>query len=192
MRRRIKLFLVPVLSIFVFVGFYFFSDKNAESSNKGPAQPVRFSHKIHAGEDQIPCQYCHSFVDVSPNPGIPSVQRCMGCHTHIAGRDVDYDFNGTTTVNIQAEIAKVREFWAKKEPIPWIKVNSMPGYVHFNHKRHIKRGFDCAVCHGDVASMDQVHKVNRFNMGFCITCHTENAKSHEELTSLKDCLTCHY
>lgn len=191
MRKRITLLSVPLLSLAIFLGLYFFD--NAESSNKGPVQPVRFSHKIHAGaeNDQIPCQYCHSFVDVSPNPGIPSVQKCMGCHTHIAGRDVEYDFGGTT-INLQQEIAKVREYWAKKEPIPWNKVNTMPGYVHFNHKRHIKRGFECATCHGDVANMDQVYQVTRLNMGFCITCHKENAKDHEELARLKDCLTCHY
>lgn len=191
MRKRITLLSVPVLTLAIFLGLYFLD--NAESSNKGPVQPVRFSHKIHAGSenDQIPCQYCHSFVDVSPNPGIPSVKKCMGCHTHIAGRDVEYDFGGTT-INLQQEIAKVREYWAKKEPIPWNKVNTMPNYVHFNHKRHIKRGFECAACHGDVANMDQVYQVTRLNMGFCITCHTDNAKDHEELAHLKDCLTCHY
>ena len=188
MKKGIKILSVPVLSIVILLGFYFY---NAESSNQGPVQPIRFSHKIHAGEDQLPCEYCHSFVEVSPNPGIPSVKKCMGCHQYIAGRDVDYDFDGTT-INIKNEISKVREYWANKEPIPWIKVNSQPGYLHFTHKRHIKRGFECAQCHGDVASMDQVHKVYRLNMGFCITCHTENAKDHEELAHLKDCLTCHY
>jgi len=189
MRKRIKLLSVSVLTLVIFSGFYFFD--NAESSSKGPAQPVRFSHRIHATDDQIPCEYCHSFVDVSPIPGIPSLKKCMGCHQHIVGRDVDYDFDGTT-INIKSEIAKVRGYWERKEPIPWIKVNSMPGYVHFTHKRHIQRGFQCAQCHGDVASMNQVYPAERLNMGFCITCHTENAKDHEELAHLKDCLTCHY
>ena len=188
MSKRIKLLSLPALTAFILVGFYFY---NAESSDKGPAQPIRFSHKIHATEDKIPCEYCHSFVDVSPNPGIPSVKKCMGCHSQIAGRDIEYDFDGTT-INIQQEIAKVREYWNNKEPIPWIKVTSMPQYVHFTHKRHIQRGFECAQCHGDVAQMNQVYNVNRLNMGFCIQCHTENATDHVELTHLKDCLTCHY
>ena len=100
MRNRIKILSLPALVLFTLVGFYFY---NAESSDQGPIQPVRFSHKIHATEDQIPCEYCHSFVDVSPNPGIPSVKKCMGCHSQIAGRDVDYDFDGTT-INIKNEI----------------------------------------------------------------------------------------
>ncbi|MFI5322452.1 MAG: cytochrome c3 family protein [Thermodesulfobacteriota bacterium] len=192
MRKRITLLSLPVLALIIFLGLYFF-DFSAQSSSQGPIQPVRFSHKIHAGmdNDQLPCQYCHSYVEVSPNPGIPSLKKCMGCHTHIVGRDVDYDFDGTT-INIKNEIAQVREYWAKKEPIAWNKVNSMPGYVHFTHKRHIQRGFECKTCHGDVANMNQVYQVNRLNMGFCIQCHTHNAKDQEELTHLKDCLTCHY
>ncbi len=68
MKKGIKIFSIPLLSIFILLGFYFY---NAESSDQGPKQPIPFSHKIHAGDDQIPCEYCHSFVDVSPNPGIP-------------------------------------------------------------------------------------------------------------------------
>ena len=117
--------------------------------------------------------------------GAAARSRCQAKTIAITG-------SGGKTINIKNEIAKVREYWANKEPIPWIQVNSQPGYVHFTHKRHIKRGFECAQCHGDVASMDQVHQVYRMNMGFCISCHTENAKDQEELTHLKDCLTCHY
>jgi Cytochrome c7 and related cytochrome c len=192
MRKRITLLSLPVLTLIIFLGLYFF-DFSAHSSSQGPIQPVRFSHKIHAGmdNDQLPCQYCHSYVDISPNPGIPSMKKCMGCHTHIVGRDVDYDFDGTT-INIKNQIAIVRDYWAKQEPIAWNKVNSMPGYVHFTHKRHIQRGFECKTCHGDIANMNQVHQVNRFDMGFCIQCHMKNAKDQEELTHLKDCLTCHY
>ena len=191
MKKGIKILSLPALSILVLLGFYFFTPERSDSSDKGPVQPIPFSHKIHAGEDEIPCEYCHSFVEVGPNPGIPSVKKCMGCHQHIIGRDVEYDFDGKT-INIKNEIAKVREYWANKEPIPWVQVNSQPGYVHFTHKRHIKRGFECAQCHGDVANMDQVHEVHRMNMGFCIQCHQENAKDEHELAHLRDCLTCHY
>jgi hypothetical protein len=192
MRKRITLVSLPVLTLIIFLGFYFF-DFSAQSSSRGPIQPIRFSHKIHAGmdNDQLPCQYCHSYVAISPNPGIPSLKKCMGCHTHIVGRDVNFNFDGTT-INIKNEITKVRDYWEKKQPIAWNKVNPMPGYVHFTHKRHIQRGFQCNVCHGDVANMNQVYQVHRLDMGFCIQCHTHNAKNQEELNHLKDCLTCHY
>jgi len=112
-------------------------------------------------------------------------------HGYIGGAETQSDFDGRK-INIKEEIAKVREYWSNKEPIPWVKVNSYPGYVHFTHKRHILRGFECKDCHGEVEKMDQVHKVYKLNMGFCITCHTQNAKDQGELIHLRDCLTCHY
>ncbi len=185
----IKLTPVIMLCILISLGIY---QHKAKSGNKGPSQPVLFSHKIHAGENEIPCEYCHSFVDVSPNPGIPSLQKCIGCHQHVLGRDEDYVTNEGQVINYKDEIAKVREYWERKEPIPWIKVTSMGEYVRFNHKRHIKRGFECQTCHGQVQEMDVVYKAERLNMGFCISCHEKNADNEDHLKVLKDCLTCHY
>ena len=65
----------------------------------GPRQPVFFRHDIHAGQFKIQCQYCHYSVAVSPEPGIPSMQTCMGCH--LVGSD-----SASKT-----EIAKVRKAW---------------------------------------------------------------------------------
>lgn len=164
----------------------------AKSGSKGPSQPILFSHKIHAGGNEIPCQYCHSFAEVSPNPGIPSVEKCIGCHQHVNGRDEEYVTNEGKVINYKTEISKVKEYWQNKEPIPWVKVTNMPEYVRFNHKRHVKRGFECQTCHGPVQEMDVVYKSERLNMGYCLTCHEKNADSEEHLTQLKDCLTCHY
>lgn len=190
MSKPVKTLPFVLLPIAILLGFHFYT--TAESSTKGPTQPILFSHKIHAGDNQISCQYCHSYVAVSPWPGIPSVQKCMGCHLHVAGRDVEYELDNGNKINIQKEIQKVREYWDKKTPIPWVKVHFLPQHAHFTHKRHILRGFECKTCHGEVEKMDVVHKVNKLEMGWCIGCHTENAKDEEELTRLKDCLTCHY
>lgn len=190
MSKPVKTLPFVLLPIAILLGFHFYP--TAESSTKGPTQPILFSHKIHAGDNQISCQYCHSYVAVSPWPGIPSVQKCMGCHLHVAGRDVEYELDNGNKINIQKEIQKVREYWDKKTPIPWVKVHFLPQHAHFTHKRHILRGFECKTCHGEVEKMDVVHKVNKLEMGWCIGCHTENAKDEEELTRLKDCLTCHY
>ena len=181
-------------------GTYFFYSQSAHSRDKGPAQPILFSHKIHAGDNQIPCQTCHSYTEVSSHPGIPSVKKCMGCHSYVAGRDVEYTTEGGQKINIRQEINKVKGYWRRQEPIPWVKVTGMygsgssglPDYVHFSHKRHIKRGFDCSTCHGEVEKMDVVRKAKDLTMGFCISCHEENADNEEHLTELKDCLTCHY
>jgi hypothetical protein len=147
-------------------------------SLKGPRQPIFFRHDIHAAQFKIQCQYCHYTVAVSPEPGIPSMQTCMGCHLVVAGSD-----SGS-----RMEIGKLRKAWTEKKPVEWIRVHFLPRHAHFPHQRHIKAlgPTACATCHGDVSRMPQVFKVNQVdNMGFCITCHMERGVS-------RDCSVCHY
>ena len=91
-----------LLVVVIVLSFYFYT---AEGGMRGLEQPVPFSHKIHAGENKIACTYCHSYAAVFPWPGIPSVQKCMGCHAQVAGRDVEYEYDGET-INIQEEVKK--------------------------------------------------------------------------------------
>ena len=147
-------------------------------SLKGPRQPIFFRHDIHAGQYKMQCQYCHYSVTVSSEPGIPSVQTCMGCHLVIGGSDSSH----------QAEIKKLRQAWNEKRPVEWVRVHYLPRHAHFPHQRHIKAlgPTACATCHGDVQRMPQVFKVNNVDkMGFCITCHIEQKVS-------RDCSVCHY
>ena len=83
MRKWLKLS-VPIIATVILLVFSLYS---AESRVQGPSQPILFSHKIHAGDNGIPCQYCHSYVDISTIPGIPSVQKCVGCHLFVIGKD---------------------------------------------------------------------------------------------------------
>jgi hypothetical protein len=145
---------------------------------RGPRQPIFFRHDIHAGQYKMQCQYCHYSVAVSPEPGIPSVQTCMGCHLVIGGRDSSH----------QAEIKKLRQAWSDKKPVEWVRVHYLPRHAHFPHQRHIKAlgPNACGTCHGDVQRMPRVFKVNNVDrMGFCITCHVERKVS-------RDCSVCHY
>ncbi|HEU4648196.1 MAG TPA: cytochrome c3 family protein [Gemmatimonadales bacterium] len=145
---------------------------------RGPRQPIFFRHDIHAGQYKIQCQYCHYSVNVSSEPGIPSMQTCMGCHTVVAGSDSSH----------KVEIKKLRDAWSQKKPIEWVRVHYLARYAHFPHQRHIKAlgPNACATCHGDVQRMPQVERVNNINnMGFCITCHLERKVS-------RDCSVCHY
>jgi len=147
-------------------------------SLKGPRQPIFFRHDIHAGQFKMQCQYCHYSVAVSPEPGIPSMQTCMGCHLVVAGGDS----------SAKAEIKKVRQAWTDKKPVEWTRVHFVARHAHFPHQRHIKAlgPNACTTCHGDVSRMPQVFKVNNVNnMGFCITCHVERKVS-------RDCSVCHY
>lgn len=144
----------------------------------GPRQPIFFRHDIHAGQYKIQCQYCHYSVAVSPEPGIPSVETCMGCHLVISGAD-----SGART-----EIRKLRQAASEKKPIEWVRIHAVARHVHFPHNRHIQAlgPTACMTCHGDVERMPQVYKANNItNMGFCITCHIQRGVS-------RDCTVCHY
>jgi hypothetical protein len=144
----------------------------------GPRQPIFFRHDIHAGQYKIQCQYCHYSVAVSSEPGVPSMQTCMGCHTVISGSDSSH----------KVEIKKLRDAWSQKKPVEWVRVHYVARHAHFPHMRHIKAlgPNACQTCHGDVARMPQVYKVNNVNnMGFCITCHLQRNVT-------RDCSACHY
>jgi cytochrome c7-like protein/class III cytochrome C family protein len=150
---------------------------------KGPRQPIFFRHDIHAGQYKIPCQYCHYTVAVSPEPGIPSVQTCMGCHAVISGTDS----------TDRKEIQKLRQFWSDSvnraaPDLEWKRIHAVARHVRFPHMRHIKAmgPTACQTCHGDVARMPQVYRANTItNMGFCITCHLDRNVN-------RDCTACHY
>jgi hypothetical protein len=151
-----------------------------------PEQPIAFSHKIHAGDNEIECMYCHTQARRSISAGVPSVSKCMGCHNEIATR--------------RPQIRKLMDYWENKEPIPWIKVHDLPDFVHFTHKRHVLAGIECQTCHGPVETMDVISLAtagslteavglnggSAMRMGTCLTCH----KQHEVENGL-DCLTCH-
>jgi hypothetical protein len=135
------------------------------------AQPIDFSHEHHVTEIGIDCQFCHAYARRGPVAGIPSVQRCAGCHQ--------------TVLSERPEIVKVLEYWDNKEPIPWVRVHDLPDYVRFSHKPHIRAGVNCANCHGDVAHMEAAVQVESLSMGWCLDCHKEREAS-------RDCLVCHY
>lgn len=165
-----KLILYAVVGGIAFVIGYFVNDQFF--SDRAPVQPINFSHKIHAGDNQIPCQYCHIYAERSRVSGVPNVKRCMGCHQIIK--------------TDSPEIQKVASYWDKKEPIPWVKVYNLPDHVYFPHKRHVRAGLDCKNCHGDVASMARIEKVSSLQMGWCLSCH-----SKKEVKNGSDCWTCH-
>ena len=53
------------------------------SQHYEPEQPVFYSHKVHAGTNQISCFYCHGNTDLGKQANIPSVNICMNCHMGI-------------------------------------------------------------------------------------------------------------
>lgn len=135
------------------------------------AQPIDFSHAHHVAEIGIDCQFCHAYARRGPVAGIPSVQRCAGCHRVVLSE--------------QPEILKVLEYWENEEPIPWVRVHDLPDHVRFTHKAHVRAGVACETCHGDVAAMEAAVQVESLSMGWCVSCH-------EDRGATRDCLACHY
>ncbi len=164
-----------LIALAVIVGFTAGHWVNAAFySENAPVQPIEFSHKIHAQDNEIPCMHCHVHVARSINATVPSVNKCMNCHRNMPG------------VWETPEIVKLRGYWERQEPIPWIKVHDLPDFAYFPHKRHIQAGVDCANCHGDVAGMDRVKQVEPLKMQWCLDCHNERQVEHG-----RDCWTCH-
>jgi predicted CXXCH cytochrome family protein len=136
----------------------------------GPRQPIPFSHRVHVHTKRLSCFMCHTEAARSSRAGIPPLETCLLCHARI--------------IRTHPYIAKLRDHYARNQPVIWERVNWLPEFVYFNHSMHIQRGIDCSRCHGDVSSMDRVLKARKFEMGFCISCHKENRATH-------DCFTCH-
>lgn len=165
------LLLVLVLLVGMFVGTLVHA---AFFSHNEPVQPIEFSHAIHAGDNAIPCMNCHIYAAKSISSGVPSVNKCMNCHKSMP--DVLH----------RPEIIKLREYWDKQEPIPWVRVHDLPDFVYFPHKRHVQAGVDCSNCHGDVAEMSRIRQVAPLKMQWCLDCHAE-----KQVANGRDCWTCH-
>jgi hypothetical protein len=158
-----------------------------------PEQPIAFPHKVHAGDNQIPCLYCHSAARTSRHAGIPSASVCMNCHSLLEKQT--------------QEIEKLKEAAQQRRPIAWVKVHNLPDFVYFNHSQHVVSGVACQSCHGAVEQMDRVEQVSPLTMGWCLGCHRDNAHvppSGLQRASLRlsqppaqptaglDCSSCHY
>lgn len=146
-----------------------------------PDQPIWFSHEVHAGQNQIDCEYCHFTANKSMYAGIPPVQTCMNCHNQVK--------QGKQTGT--AEIAKIFEAVEKNKPIEWVKVYNLPDHVYFNHSQHVNVGkVECQDCHGAVEKMDEIIQEPDLSMGWCVDCHrTETVqfasnKFYEQYTEL--------
>jgi len=127
-----------------------------------PKQPIAFSHKIHAGDYQIDCNYCHTGVRKSKSANIPSPNICMNCHSQIK--------KGTNTG--EAEIAKIYDAIENNKPIEWVRVHNLPDLAYFNHSQHVKvGGIECQTCHGPIEEMEVVKQYSLLTMGWCIDCH---------------------
>lgn len=136
-----------------------------------PAQPVSFSHRLHAGDLGIDCQYCHSGARRASAATLPSGAVCMGCHVAV--------------LPDSQEVQEIRAYRERDEAIPWRQVHDLPEFVRFTHEPHVRAGVECSSCHGEVTAMDVAHQVEDLSMGWCMGCH-------EQRSAPVDCLACHH
>lgn len=155
-----------------------------------PEQPIKFSHKIHAGDDKIDCNYCHSSARHSKTSGIPSLNVCMNCHSYIDGSDgKTFMYNGQS-YSMTEEIQKIydhldydpktKKYGDNPTPVKWVKIHNLPDHVYFSHQQHVVAGKQkCQTCHGPVEEMDVVEQHAPLTMKWCIECHQETAVATE-------------
>lgn len=153
-----------------------------------PIQPIAFSHKIHAGENKVDCQYCHSSAKHSKHSGIPSLNVCMNCHKAIAevSEGTEIQWNGQTygKEQLDLEIKKLYDavgwdedelvYTGEEKPVKWIRIHNLPDFAYYNHAQHVTvAGVACQKCHGPVEEMDEMYQYSPLTMGWCIDCHRE-------------------
>ncbi len=185
-----------------------------------PEQPIPFSHRLHAGELAIDCQYCHYGARQSRNAGVPSASICMNCHNVVTS---GYDAFLKERELAKAEgreaqrvyspgIEKLLEATAlgkdgrplpgkQPEPIDWVRVHNLPDFVYFDHRPHVARNIACETCHGPVGTMDRMRQESTLSMGWCIDCHRTNEKGQSGRRDSSEgrvsdhvstnCVTCH-
>lgn len=211
--RKIPYRIIHIIILIVGIGIHgAFAYEEAVNIGRtqgyAPDQPIKFSHKIHAGDNQIDCRYCHFTADYSLSGGIPSNDLCLNCHGVIR----------TGTNSGSFEINKIHRAAKTGEPVRWVRIHKLPEHSFFSHAQHANvAGIECQKCHGPVEEMHILRQHEDLSMGWCINCHRETAvpfmendyyksyqKLHEQVKSGVldsitasqlgglNCMKCHY
>jgi hypothetical protein len=179
-----------------------------------PIQPIAFSHRLHAGDLQISCLYCHYGAERSQHAGVPAADVCMTCHRFVTAPQKDMipeilearKANRTPQPVISEELRKLydslglddrleRDPHKTPRPVAWVRVHNLPAYTCFDHRAHLQAGVACKNCHGPVETMDRLRQVKDLSMGWCVNCHRETKVPSDDGKTLRasiDCATCHH
>ncbi len=171
------------------VGLALLCGTACEPNNQGyaPEQPVVYSHAVHAGTMQIPCQYCHFGASESRYAGVPPASICMNCHAQVLPE--------------HPEVQKVAAALAENRPIEWVRVHRLPDHATFDHSIHVAADLTCQTCHGPVETMGRVEQWAPLTMGWCLDCHRQGggietasvaARPAGRGNELTDCSSCHH
>lgn len=141
-----------------------------DQTGYAPPQPIEFSHKLHAKENSIPCEYCHSSARKGPVAGIPAADTCMNCHSEVA-KD-------------SPEVRKVVQALKERRSIEWVRVHDLPDFTRFDHSAHVTAGVSCQTCHGPVETMARVEQTRHMSMGWCVECHRDTTGTQPTLVPI--------
>lgn len=178
-----------------------------------PAQPIDFSHRLHAGDLEIPCGYCHQGAEKGRYAGIPAGSTCMNCHASVTApaAQVRAEAEAAAAENrpprtiVSPELRKLYDALALNEElqrdpgrepraIEWARVHQLPDFATFDHSAHVAAGVDCQTCHGPVQAMERVRQVESLSMGWCVDCHRRSSAegiAGQPVRASTDCVTCH-
>ncbi|MCM8568776.1 c-type cytochrome [Gramella jeungdoensis] len=199
------LLLVSSIIVLLAVGYFAYGWMMQVGVDQGyqPIQPIHYSHRIHAGDNQIECKYCHSSARTSKHSGIPSLNVCMNCHKAISEVAPETATEEYSKEFYDKEIAKLydaagwdpatRTYSGEEKPVKWVRIHNLPDLAYFNHSQHVSvAGIQCQECHGPIQEMEIVYQNAPLTMGWCINCHRETniriegneyyEKIHEELS----------
>lgn len=179
-----------------------------------PVQPIAYSHRLHAGELQIACLYCHSGAELSRHAGIPSANICMNCHKFVtatlgamhAEDDVAQQEKRPPRRLVSLELQKLydalglnenleRDPAKEQKPVAWVRIHKLPDFAYFDHRAHVGVGVECQQCHGQVTTMERMRQAEDLSMGWCVNCHRDvnrTGVAGKPVQASIDCQTCHY
>ncbi|MBI2346040.1 MAG: cytochrome c3 family protein [Deltaproteobacteria bacterium] len=161
----------PLVAVLFLLGGVVYAVRSlGVNTGYAPEQPIPFSHRLHAGENQIPCLYCHANADKGRHATVPSMNVCMNCHSVVA--------------NDKPTIQTLKKYYEEGRSIEWIRVHDLPDFVYFSHRWHVAKGVQCQTCHGKVEAMERIEQMQPLTMGWCVDCHRAKEASIE-------CGTCH-
>ena len=127
-----------------------------------PIQPIHYSHKIHAGANQIECKsiviLLQKFLNISEFLHLMFVWIVTKYIGEYNGEE-DLE-NGYTKDFYTNEIKKLynavgwdeenQVYTGNTQPVKWIRIHNLPDFV-YNHAQHAQVAqIECQTCHGPV------------------------------------------
>ena len=178
---KVRLPITLFVALLAFMITFYVSRPERDGIGYQPDQPIAYSHKLHAGQMKIDCQYCHTGVTKGRHALVPSANICMNCHSMARKK--------------QPEIIKLTKYYEENTPIPWKRIHKIPEYAYCNHSVHVNKGIKCETCHGNIADMEKVSQMKGWTMTACLDCHREPRQFLPYLENVKNgptnCAACH-